>query len=184
MRHPHIILGPRFPVAPPYCCIGVLPTESPMAWHSTISGSSFIVTAPRIWKCLQPIVLWCVSLPALKHCFPAAECRCIILISSSNVFVNAAYFDGLTYRIRGVDGLSWWPPIWVLITVCSVWVCVCTALSGIYYSGPSWLQGNFLPVITADITGHSKICNVTQTILNPSVPEIRKFFKTEVTHCL
>ena len=34
-------------------------------------------------------------------------------------------------------------------------VSVCTALSGIYYSGPSWQQGNFLPVITADITGHS-----------------------------
>ena len=34
---------------------------------------------------------------------------------------------------------------------------------------------NCLPVITADITGHSKFCNATQTILNPSVPETRNF---------
>jgi len=31
-----------------------------------------------------------------------------------------------------------------------------TVLSGIYYSGPSWQQSNFLPDITADSTGHSK----------------------------
>jgi len=46
-----------------------------------------------------------------------------------------------------------------------------TALSDIYYSGPSSEQGNHLPVNTADIAGHSKIYNVTQTILSPSVLE-------------
>ena len=49
--------------------------------------------------------------------------------------------------------------------MCAVCKCVraWTALSGINYSGPSWLQGNFLPVITADITGHSKFlqCHIT-----------------------
>jgi len=32
----------------------------------------------------------------------------------------------------------------------------CTALSGIYYRGPSWQQGNCIPIITTDITGHNK----------------------------
>ena len=36
-------------------------------------------------------------------------------------------------------------------------------------------EAETLPVITADITGHSKFCKVTQTILNPSVPEIPNF---------
>jgi len=30
---------------------------------------------------------------------------------------------------------------------------------------------NYLPVITTGITDHSKFCKVTQTILNPHVPE-------------
>jgi len=47
-----------------------------------------------------------------------------------------------------------------------------TALSGIYYSGPSCKQGNYLLVNTADIAGRSKFYNVTQTIVSPSVPEI------------
>ena len=48
--------------------------------------------------------------------------------SSSNVFVNAPYFDGLTHQIRGADGLPWWSPNQVLATicgVCSVEVCEC-----------------------------------------------------------
>jgi hypothetical protein len=48
--------------------------------------------------------------------------------SSSNVFVNAPYFDGLTHWIRGADGLPWWSPSQVLATiccVCSVEVCAC-----------------------------------------------------------
>ena len=44
--------------------------------------------------------------------------------------------------------------------VCSVCVCV-FCLSDIYYRDPSWYQGNFLPVITADTTGHSNLENLS-----------------------
>jgi len=61
----------------------------------------------------------------------------------------------------GAAGLSWWSPSEVKVTnycVCSV--CV-TVLSGIYYSVH---LGNevILPVVIADITSHSKLCNVTR----------------------
>ena len=48
--------------------------------------------------------------------------------SNSIVFVNAPYFDCWTHGIRGADGLSWWSPNQVLVTiccVCSVEVCAC-----------------------------------------------------------
>jgi len=73
-----------------------------------------------------------------------------------------------------VDGIPWWSPSQVLATNYCVCKCICvrvTALSGIYYSGPSCKQGNYLPVNTVDIAGRSKFHNVTQTILSPSVPE-------------
>jgi len=65
-------------------------------------------------------------------------------------------------------------PSQVLATNYCVCNCMCvrvTALSGIYYSRPSCYQDNYLPVNTADVAGHSKFHNVTQTILSPSVPE-------------
>ena len=68
--------------------------------------------------------------------------------------------------------------------LCVRCVSVCTASSVNYYCGLSWYQGNVLPVITADITGHSKFCDATHTTLNSSVPEIRNFFQTAVTHSL
>ena len=61
-------------------------------------------------------------------------------------------------------------------------VCVCVLLCLVFII--SVPLGNFLPIITAYITVHSKFCKVTQTILNPSVPEIRNVFQTAVTHCL
>ena len=76
------------------------------------------------------------------------------------------------YRMRGWSSLVVTQPITRHHLLCVQCVCVrvCTALSGICYSGPSnWVQVNFLPGITADITGHS--IPATQTILSPSVPE-------------
>jgi len=70
-------------------------------------------------------------------------------------------------RIVGAYGILWshngHPVKYKLPTsVCGiVYVCECvTALSGIYYSGPSWKHGNCLTVITTDITGHSQFFNV------------------------
>ena len=54
--------------------------------------------------------------------------RTLILNNDSNVFVNAPYFDSLTLRILGADGLPWRSPSLVLATncgVCSVEVCAC-----------------------------------------------------------
>ena len=41
--------------------------------------------------------------------------------SNSNVFVNVPYFNGITHRIRGANGLRCWSPIQVPTTIC----CVC-----------------------------------------------------------
>ena len=55
--------------------------------------------------------------------------------------LHMSTFDG---RIVGAGGIPWWSPSQVLASnycVCGVcvYVCVCgNALSGIYYSGPSW----------------------------------------------
>ena len=81
----------------------------------------------------------------------------------------------------GGHSAKYWPPI-IVYAVCE---CVCVLLCLVFIIAVR--LGNkiiLLPVITADITGHSKFCNVTQTTLNPSVPEIRNFFQTAVTHCL
>ena len=70
-----------------------------------------------------------------------------------------------------------WPPT-ICVQCVSVYVCVLLFLVFII----AVRLGNkviFLPVITADTTGHGKFYNITQTILNPSVPEIRIFSKQQ-----
>jgi len=52
----------------------------------------------------------------------------------------------------------------------SVYAWVCNCFVRYFYSDHLGNTVIFLPVITAGITGHSKFCNVTQTILSPSVP--------------
>ena len=43
-----------------------------------------------------------------RHHWPFSILMTLITFySNSNVFVNAPYFDGLTHRIRGADGLPW-----------------------------------------------------------------------------
>ena len=77
----------------------------------------------------------------------------------------------------GTDGLPWWSPSQVLANnygVCGGWVCVLLCLVFII----AVHLGNmviFYPLspLTLQVTVNS--CNATQTILNPSVPEIRNF---------
>jgi len=59
-----------------------------------------------------------------------------------------------------------------------------TAVSGIYYGGPSCLHDNYLPVNTADVTGHSEFHNVTHTILSPSVTGLYRFEKRYLSHMM
>jgi len=62
-------------------------------------------------------------------------------------------FDG---QIVGADGIPWCAPSQILATnscVCK-YVCVCVFNSFVWYLLEQ--HGKFLPVITADITGHSK----------------------------
>ena len=55
------------------------------------------------------------------------------VFSNSNVLVNAPYFDGLTHRARGADGLPWWSPSQVLhghhYCACGVWMSVSVVLA-------------------------------------------------------
>jgi len=60
--------------------------------------------------------------------------------------------------------------------VCSV--CGCVQLLCLVFNIASWQHSNYLPVITTDITVHSKLYNITQNIfrLNPCASEIIRNF--------
>jgi len=90
------------------------------------------------------IAISLVTSKVFEHCI--LDCFKPILITNSNVFVNAPYFDGLTHQVKGADGLRFRSSR--CLFVCVVFIgtseqkansakktgtnyCVCTALSGI-----------------------------------------------------
>ena len=81
--------------------------------------------------------------------------------------------------IAGADGLPWWSSSQVLANnngVCGVWVCVllCQVFIKAVHLGNKVIFYPLSP-LTLQVTVNS--CNATQTLLNPSVPEIRNFFQ-------